>query len=216
MSLGRLPSPDTRDRAYLLPRRSASYVPRRRLWYTRGVLDQLDKPHCVAFSWSKWLTTHPVKNSLGEPEAAFYLDCQRNDAWPGEDYEGTSVRAGANQLKARGFISEYRWAFDSATALDHVLGVGPMVVGTTWWQEMLDPDPHGYIAADGGNMGGHAWLVIGADRDRPNPDGSRGAIRMINSWGPNWGPQHGRAWVTFADFEILIADGGEACAATEI
>jgi hypothetical protein len=150
------------------------------------------------------------------PPSALYRECQLVDEWPGEDYDGTSVRALFKVLQRVGIVSEYRWAFECEAVIDHVLMHGPVVMGTSWHNDMFDPDRWGYIQPTGEIMGGHAWLIIGAARDRKNPDGSKGAVRMVNSWGPNWGRQQGRAWITFEHLDHLIKDYGEACTATEL
>jgi C1A family cysteine protease len=142
---------------------------------------------------------------------------QKLDEWPGEDYEGTSVRAFYKWLKSKGFITEYRWAFDCETVVNHVLGVGPIQMGTIWDESMSNPDRWGYIAPNTSNTddSGHAWIIVGANRDARNPDGTRGRVTMVNSWGINWG-RRGRAFITFEDLEALIKLDGEAAVATEI
>ena len=70
---------------------------------------------------------------------------QALDEWPGEDYDGTSVRAFYKWLKVKGFITEYRWAFDCETVINHVLGIGPVQMGTIWDESMSNPDRWGYI-----------------------------------------------------------------------
>jgi C1A family cysteine protease len=146
-----------------------------------------------------------------------YKACLEVDEWPGEDMEnGTSVRALFKVLQRNNLVSEYRWGFDTLTVVNHVLTTGPVVMGTTWTMDMFMPDRWGYITPTGEAAGGHAWLIVGAVRDKLNPDGTLGAVRMINSWGRNWGTQGGRAWVTFRDLGMLIEDYGEACVATEV
>jgi hypothetical protein len=211
--LGRLRAPDPRDRQYLLQRPRS--VPSHRTWYGGPILDQGGTSQCVAYAGVKYLLASPVINKAIDPEP-LYRECQRVDEWPGEDYDGTSVRALFKVLKAKGYIQEYRWAFDAETVIAHVLAAGPVVVGTDWTWGMMDPDRHGYIAPEGESLGGHAWTIIGANRTRRNPDGTKGAVRMVNSWGPNWGNQNGRAWVTFGDLGKLIAAWGEACVAVEV
>lgn len=218
--LGRLPAPDDRDRNYLLPRaarRELEELPRRKIWYSPGVWDQGGTSQCVSYSTNKWLWGGPVVNRRAPWSLEqFYLDCQRNDEWPGEDYDGTSVRAAFKLLKDRGYVSEYRWAFDHPTVLKHVLTVGPVVFGTDWYIEMFTPDRWGYIEPAGEIVGGHAYKVVGADQDRKHPlSGELGAYRIVNSWGEGWG-QNGRCWLTFSAADKLIRAWGEACTAIEV
>ena len=73
--------------------------------------DQGAFPHCVAYS-----ATHRIENSpTTYPEAGPVVDptdvydrAQQIDEWPGENYDGTSVRAGAKVMLEKGFISEYQ------------------------------------------------------------------------------------------------------------
>lgn len=217
--LGRLPSRDERDQNYLLPKRREAAKPiTHRTWYSKGVLDQGGTSQCVAYSGIKYLTSAPIMNKPLDP-FTLYKDCQRNDEWPGEDYDGTSVRALFKVFKQMGIVSEYRWAFDFETVVNHVLTTGPVVMGTLWDASLSNPDRFGYIAPGPGierEDAGHAWTVIGANRLRRNPDGTKGALRMIQSWGDSWGPHKGRAWITFQDLDKLIKLDGEACVATEV
>lgn len=204
--LGRLQATDPRDSAYKLPKPSAGAI-EKRYWITRGQLDQGGTSQCVAYSGVRYLTTNPVVNKPIDP-AELYQACQRVDEWPGEDYDGTSVRALFKILKQRSYVSEYLWSWSADTVIAHVLAVGPVVVGTTWTIDMFMPDRWGFITFTGQPVGGHAWTIIGASRQKQ-------AVRMINSWGPGWG-QNGRAWVSFSDLDALIKDDGEACTAKEL
>lgn len=211
--LGRLSAPDPRDHRFLLPRAASSRT--FRSWLAPGpVLDQGGTSQCVAYAGGKYLLTHPVVNKLPHLPT-LYTDCQRVDEWPGEDYDGTSVRALMKVLKARGQITEYRWAFDIGTLIGALLDRGPIVMGTNWYMDMFMPDSHGYIEPTGSFVGGHAYLLVACNMNRVNPNGTRGAVRMINSWGPGWG-QSGRAWITLSHLEYLLEDYGEAAMATEI
>lgn len=211
--LGRLSSLDPRDRAYALPRGAS--VRTFRSWLAPGpVLDQGGTSMCVAYSGGKYLLTHPVVNALPDLPA-LYRDCQLLDEWPGEDYDGTSVRALMKVLKSRGLISEYRWATDCATLANALLERGPVVLGTTWHWDMFVPDRWGYIWPTGGAIGGHAYLAVCCNSARRNPDGTVGAIRILNSWGEGWG-QRGRAWISFGSVQTLLDDWGEAAMATEV
>jgi C1A family cysteine protease len=91
---------------------------------------------------------------------------------------------------------------------------GPVVVGTNWYDRMFKPEK-GFIRVGGQVAGGHAWLLLGADRSKKCPDGTMGACRMINSWGRGWG-ESGRAWISFNDLDKLIKADGEAATAKEL
>lgn len=217
--LGRRPSkPDPRDRRFLMRDITPEPIVSIRHWLSPGVLDQDGTSQCVAYSGIKYLTSYPVRNNPKERPEDIYRECLLVDEWPGEDWDGgTSVRALFKVLKRIGYVSEYRWAFDSDTVVDHVLSRGPVVVGTNWTRDMFMPHKrNGYIFYTGTNEGGHAWLIIGANRKRKNPDGTTGAVRMVNSWGNRWGPHKGRAWVTIKDLDKLIKDEGEACVSSEL
>lgn len=206
-TFGRIAKPDDRDQNYRLtaPRRKSKRISR--YWSDHWFFgNQGQNPYCVGFAWVHWLSNHPVRQWVN-PEGVYHV-AQRFDEWPGEDYEGTSVRAGAKVLQSLGFISEYRWGFDLPSIVATVLEVGPVVFGTDWYEGMSEPDKYGYLNPTGQILGGHAYLVNGVDTRRQR-------FRIKNSWGQDWGIK-GRAYLSFADAEKLITEGGEACLAIEI
>lgn len=218
IGLGRKAPPDRSEDKRFLMRRVTPTVTHK-LWSSYGVLDQGGTSQCVAYSGFKYLTSGPVINRFPkEKPRDIYKECLLVDEWPGEDWEGgTSVRALFKVFQRLGYVGEYRWAFDADTVVNHILTRGPVVVGTSWYKDMFTPHRStGYITPTGSDGGGHAWLIIGAYLNRKNPDGSFGAVRMLNSWGPDWGNEKGRAWVTIKDLDILIKADGEACVASEI
>jgi hypothetical protein len=149
----------------------------------------------------------PIRQGAKIDTATLYHDCQLNDEWPGEDYDGTSVRAGAKVLTDRGFITQYRWAESIADIRDWILLRGPVVLGTTWYDNMFYPDSKGYVYPTGGLAGGHAYMAYGYSSTYRR-------FRCINSWGADWG-QNGRFWLKESDLQTLLFDDGEACVATE-
>ncbi len=219
--LGRLESPDARDEAYHLRRRNVlmqvRVIRKTTHWSTfTKVLDQGSTSTCVGHAWKQWMLTVPVVQTKPtvEPTAfTIYREATHLDPWTDNDNDtlmefGTSVRAGAQALQARGFISEYNWAFDVDTAIDWLCIGGPLVMGTNWLSQMFYPDKEGIIRATGQNAGGHAYLLSGVNIPR-------GLFRIRNSWGKEWG-QSGHAWIPFEDMARLLSDDGEACTSQEV
>lgn len=194
-----------------------------RYWWQDGWWgDQGRTPQCVAYSWLHYVedgpTTHapktPQRNAQHRSGALYdavtmYNWCQRNDQWPGENYDGTSVRAGAKYLQAQGRISQYRWAGNIDELTRAVLTAGPVVVGTLWTRSMAFPDEEGFISVGdtSGQLYGHAYLINGVNLNENK-------ARIKNSWGRDWGDD-GNAWIALDELEWLINQDGEACLAIE-
>lgn len=217
--LGRLVSLDPRDSKYPL----SAVVSKRagltyRYWKTGKVLDQLDTSECVAYSGEQFLATGPVTNKFYKSPHDLYTEARKVDEWEGEDYDGTSVRALFKVLQDAKYIKEYRWATDIQTVVSHLLQNGPVILGTDWYNSMFYPDAiTGFLTlrASSGLAGGHAYMVKGCNNNKLCPDGSRGAIRIINSWGTQWGDK-GHAWLSYSDADRLIKNWGEAATALEL
>lgn len=215
---GRIEVHDPRDRQYSVAPLLMRGVPpiTKKFWWDNGWWgNQGSTPHCVAYSWTHWVEDGPViqDSVVGRAKPLFvperlYETCQKLDQWPGENYEGTSVRAGAKVLQKLGIIREYRWAFNMDEIIMSLLSLGPMVVGTKWFHKMQFPNNKGLIRPKGAPLGGHAYVLNGVDIDREY-------FRIKNSWGRDWGDE-GHAYIKFHDFEKLFDDGGEACIAHEI
>lgn len=215
--LGRLHIPDSRDERFLLRNVLPKAEPRltHRYWWPSGWWgDQGYTPQCVAYAWMHWLEDGPITHAprgIGEGPVLdprlVYREAQRVDQWPGESYDGTSVRAGAKVLQQRGLIGSYRWGWTLADLIDSVLQLGPTVVGTWWYSEMWNTDAEGFLHVSGSRVGGHAYLVNGVNV-------RRGVLRLKNSWGRGWG-ENGAAWIGFEDMERLIHEHGEVCIADE-
>ena len=172
--------------------------------------NQGNKPHCVGFSWSHWIEDGPVGHGGVAPIISpikIYSEAQKIDEWPGENYNGTSVRAGAKYLKSINAIQSYYWAYDVNTLIDCVFKLGPVVVGTYWYSSMFSPDSNGIIKISGGIVGGHAYVINGVDKTKQ-------LFRIKNSWGRAWGKQ-GHAFISFNDMSRLMSMNGEICIAVE-
>jgi hypothetical protein len=178
--LGRLHAPDERDHRFQLRTILGEEIvrPVSKTWRVWWKGDQGETPQCVGYSWHALLRALPYLQR--DPLASqIYHEAQRVDEWPGEDYEGTSVRAGAKVLLAQGKIKHYSWSWDLKTTLDWLGTKGPVVFGTNWYDNMFDPVA-GLVRIGGGVAGGHAYLAIGYDDKQQ-------VVKFQNSWGKTWG-----------------------------
>jgi len=197
---GRYFAPDARDRRYgVRVRRTTG----RKLW-NEGPrwFDQDVAPCCVGAAWYHWLACAPFMGQYLKP-LGIYHAAQRCDEWEGEDYEGTSVRAGAKVLAELGFIERYEWATSVDAVISAVLADGPVVMGTDWLAGMDAPASVHQWRATGRNLGGHAWLITGVDT-------RLGWFRCRNSHLGN-----ARGYLPIDDVPELLARQGEACLAIE-
>src|SRR5918994_6531215 len=151
-AFGRRPEFDERSRQY--PIRAllgSSRPPRTAEWPLTLTLDQGNVGACVGFSWSHELAADPeavpgIDNTYG---LSIYRRAQPLDQWPGEDYEGTSVLAGAKAIVETGWISEYRWAFGLADALETLSYFGPVILGVDWREGMMDTNSDCFLDVSG-------------------------------------------------------------------
>lgn len=193
---------------------------------TPTFLDQGVDGACVGFAWTHNLAARPVGMTVGESLAhKVYKESQRSDEWPGEDYSGTSVLAGAKTVAKlleadpeRQMIS-YRWAF-GVEDLARVLGyVGPCVLGLGWLADMFETDAGGFVRASGRLEGNHAvlaravkvvWRDPGKSKTFPNLDVEASYVTIRNSWGRSWGLE-GDCRVSVLDMSKLLERDGECC-----
>lgn len=215
---GRLYAPDQRDKLHMAAPPPLQAIARRyKYWNPGTILDQGYTSQCVAYTAEGLLMASPYRNLMYRTPAELYLEAQRVDEWPGEEpvYYGTSIRAGMKVLQSAGYLTGYQWAFDAETVVRYILSTGPVALGTNWYLAMSSPDRYGFVHPVGPIVGGHAYLATGANRDIKCTDGTKGAIRFVNSWGTYWG-QTGKAWMSFATLDRLIKEFGEAAMPKEV
>lgn len=202
---GRLEEFDDRSRNYPVRTMLGDRPLRSYKWRCDEKLDQGSEGSCVGMGFAYNLAARPVEIAgVNEVVAVkIYKTAQTLDQWPGENYSGTSVLAGAKscmQLYPKSFDS-YRWCFglnDVCLALGYHSCV---ILGVKWLEGMNHPDANGIIHARGAVRGGHCILADGIDV-------ATRYIRLLNSWGSSWG-KAGRCWVSFDDLNGLLQDGGE-------
>ena len=200
----RLPSFDPKSKNYPIRALLTPTTPRSYTWGCTQVLNQGAEGACVGFGWAGELQAKPVVVPVTNDRARqIYHEAQQLDEWPGENYEGTSVLAGAKVLQKHGFLSEYRWAFSLDDALIALGYHGPIVTGFTWKSGMMEPDSEGYIHYTGDDVGGHCtfWRAVNVRR--------RGLL-VQNSWDLDWG-MNGCAHMSWDDFGLAMENGGEVC-----
>lgn len=213
---GRIVIKDARDAQHPMRKYLTAPPPplQRRLWTMSSVLDQGNVGACVGYAWKGKLLAAPFIYQGGLTALTIYKGAQMLDDDPQTPpAEGTTVRAGAKYLQGKGLLGEYVWAQSQGDIVDWLLYKSPLVIGMNWYATMMKTDRKGQIKVDPQSeiMGGHALLALGIDRQR----GVGGSIRLLNSWGKNWG-QNGRCWISIPDVMTLVGLGGEACAAVEL
>lgn len=206
-----VPRFDDQSREYPVRRAAAPHL-HNRTWRVPAPLDQGREGACVGFGWTHEALSTPVAVELhGDPNAyarQVYNQAKRIDEWAGEDYDGTSVLAGAKVMKAAGYLREYRWAFNIQDVVASILATGPVVLGVNWYDTMYEA-PDGLVTVGGDLAGGHCILATGyrlAGRIYPDEP----AISLFNSWGPSWGVR-GLGWIRQSQLARLLDEGGEAC-----
>lgn len=188
-------------------------------WEIGPIIDQGSEGACVGFGWTAETLAGPIRIDLRDIQhdvprdpTGFahyvYKEAQQIDQWPGEDYSGTSVLAGAKVMMRLGVLHEYRWAFSVNDIIGTLMAHGPVVLGVNWYQGMYRA-PDGKLSIYGNKVGGHCILAVGYN---PSSEkfGGKQTIFLQNSWGLDWGID-GVAEMTVEDLQRLVDEGGEAC-----
>lgn len=214
--LGRLVQFDERSRAYPIRkvlRAMKATKPRSYTWRCNQWLDQKATDGCVGGGCGHELIARPLEATGVTWNYCFkkiYWEAQKLDEWAGGEYPGaepvyggTSVLAGVKALKKAGWCKAYRWAFSID---DVILGVGyrgPCIVGTNWYEGMMEPRPDtGTVFIEGELLGGHCYLIRGYDA-------RIGRFLCRNSWGRKWGVD-GDFWILRESLARLLSEEGEA------
>lgn len=189
-----------------------------RLWKVGPILDQGQEGACVGFGWAAEALAAPVAVNLSkvkarvprepEPFAQYlYHFAKTIDEYEGENYDGTSVLAGAKAMQTFALLKEYRWAFSMDEMIDGLISKGPVVLGIPWYEGMYEA-PDGVLKVSGENIGGHCILAVGY-RVASTKAGGKDTVILQNSWGMDWGI-NGLAEIEVSELAKLLKDG-EAC-----
>lgn len=211
--LDRIPQWDPRNLQYPV-REVVQVAPiRKRSWKVAQMLDQGPDGACVGFGWAHELIATPDVNIITEKYAKeqIYWEAQKIDEYPGGEYpgakpagqQGSSVLAGAKVVQKAGFMKEYRWATNLSDILHTLSQLGPVVMGTDWYENMMDIDAGGLIHATGRIVGGHCYALVGVDPVAQT-------VKIQQSWGKSWGVG-GQCYLSWSDLQMLLNSQGEAC-----
>lgn len=206
----------------------AGYPGRSYTWSCSYWFDQGNEGACVEFAWRHEAAARPVlagNRIQTYPLYSLYHEMQKIDQWPGENYSGTSVIAGAQIMQKEGFLGEYRWGLSLQDAVLAIGYKGPGVFGINWYPGMLDVDSEGFIHPTGSIAGGHAilgnrvklvWQPLTTTEQKRSDrwfefvDMNKSYIGLHNSWGQDWGV-NGEAKIALTDVNRLLHEDGEFC-----
>lgn len=194
-------------------------APRRKLSSVRHdvhipILDQGNVGSCTGHAGTAaiasgefWTAGRLVVKADAQSAHAYAVDLYSQatelDPWPGQyvpDDTGSDGLSIAKALQQRGLISGYQHALSLQDALAALAGQVVMI-GSSWLAGMFDPGPDGRLTVSGAVAGGHEYALDEIDCERQR-------VWIRNSWGEGWGIS-GRAWMTWADLERLLADEGD-------
>ncbi len=200
--LGRRPPPDQKhSEKYPLRRTTTVETAERTLklpYHYRPKYDQGKEGACVGFalSWAMSILNRQFYDAFW-----LYRQAQRVDDWPGEDYSGTSVRAGCDVLRDQGHrllhqhshehhperdhgIQRNEWATTVDSIRSCIASGVPVVMGVDWMTNFDAPVKKGreYWIGEGdlGRIrGGHAICAYAVSDKRQ-------AVKLVNSWSTSY------------------------------
>jgi len=197
--LGRHVEHDPRSRTYSvedrLPAEVLTHALRSVIWGRHSpILDQGSLGACTGFALAGWFGCEPHCVSAADA-AHFDADFARQryhratevdrfaGTWPPED-TGSSGNAVCRAAKRDRLLDGYSWAF-SPLGLLRALQRGPVIVGVPWYESFDQPNGAGEVRIGGQVVGGHEFLIRGADKQLVAPGGWW--LHCDNSWGTGYG-----------------------------
>lgn len=142
-------------------------------------------------------TVNKLKDAVEIYSLATTLD-PWDGAYPPTD-TGSSALAAAKAAQMLGKGGAYQWLFGGADQVVQTIMAGRTVsIGAWWYWDMFTPDATGKVSVSGGLAGGHQWTARGYWK-------SRDLIRGRCWWG-----SYRDFWISRADLDALLRDGGDA------
>jgi hypothetical protein len=214
--LGRVPFYDSRNERFRIRALAIEPMPTitMRYWNDSAIwLDQGATSQCTAYSLLHYMADGPVThraNPLAMPRTVYEV-IQAIDRSEGRDYGedgGATMLAQSKAALSLGWYGEYRWGYTLDELIRALLLVGPVLLGTNWYDGQMNTDLAGRVHVTGRIVGGHAYVVNGVNTIRET-------VRIKNSWSRQWGA-NGHATMSFADLNRLIAEDGEVVLPREL
>lgn len=221
--LGRHVNHDSRNLAYTFPEPATAQLVAIRHHSSLPITDQGSVGACVGFStvdilgYDKyWTALSKAQQSalLVNPNASgllFYSVATQLDSikgtYPPND-TGSDGPSGAKALQKQGLTNGYQHSVSWAS-FTAALQTGPVMVGTVWYESMMDSASDGKIDVDpnSGVAGGHEYCADEITSD--------GFIGFRNHWTQSWGIQ-GRFYISQTAFKLILADQGDVTVPTPL
>lgn len=178
------------------------------IWqYLHIPLNQKRTGHCCGFGYTNWKINLPVQDECNDDDAhAAYYGMKILDGEPGAE-DGSCVRTVARYGVQEGRMKHYAFAATINDVVWWILNKGPVIVGTDWTVDMMNPDKDNVIHPTGDVVGRHCYEI--------NSKLLIHKMNIQNSWGAtDWGI-NGHSLIDIDDFEKLMHGGGEVIAAVE-
>lgn len=154
-----------------------------------GFYDQGHEGACVGFSLARMMT---LLNRKRYAAGELYVRAKQVDEWPGEDYDGTSVRAGCDVLRDFG-ARPTRVIHGVQTAASWMAAEG--IAANRWAKNIADI----------------AWCLSPADYGATVT--SAGYVALVNSWGQGY-PHQVRLPLAALQ-RLVFEEDGEAAVVTD-
>ena len=219
---GRIVLHDPKSWDYEYPRRLPAFGRNVRHTMNAPNVDQFFTSGCVGFSATNMLNSAMAVRSrlrfnqhfYGRNTRAYlrnqdgltnYSGATRNDPFPWvfpPTDEGASAIGLMKFWQQMGVIQEYRWTFTFNGFLA-ALQQQPVLMGTSWYRSMNNPDANGLATVSGNPVSGHEYVANQIIWNKK-------WVGFENSWGENWGLK-GRFFLPFSEVEMLILNGGDVC-----